>query len=400
MSFMKLRVFGRILSNDTAAKILKGDKSAGAPLIEYAEAEGLSGDIPRAYIMKALAEDENALTLSLARARDVGEGLRPFVISDLRLILQALKRRKKLPAGLLNYSPAGKNAGGFSKYKKSLLNLSRAENAAELFDGLKAHLLCYGGGRLAKYLAYRWSGGLVGLENPSLASFDDLYGLREQKKRLIENTRSFLDGKPANHALLYGGSGTGKSSCVKALAPLFCLDGLRICELPAPSARELPLVMAALGKMPLKYIIFMDDLSFESGSDSYKDLKRVVDGRLEDCPHNILIYITSNRRHLVRQKWEDREGETAAEVHAGETMQEIHSLAERFGLQIFFPTHSQSEYLEIVEALIENEGLAMTEEIKQAAIRWEMHNSHRSGRAARQFVKWLRATPQNPPADF
>jgi hypothetical protein len=212
---------------------------------------------------------------------------------------------------------------------------------------------------------------------------------------ILENTERFLAGHTASNMLLYGDRGSGKSSTVKALAHTYMGRGLRLVELAKPDLGDLPVVMRLLAGYRHKFIIFIDDLSFEETEQEYKTLKAVLEGGLEVKPDNVLIYVTSNRHHLIKETFSERSGD---EVHAGDSMQEKLSLADRFGLTVIFSTPDQKGYLHIVGRLAARLELPIErEELHRLALHWEMWHNGRSERTARQFVNHLAAGLQMSP---
>lgn len=219
---------------------------------------------------------------------------------------------------------------------------------------------------------------------------DDLIGYELQKKKLIDNTESFIDGKRANNVLLFGDSGTGKSSSVKAILNENYNRGLRMIEIYKHEFKNLSNVIAQIKNRNYKFIIFMDDLSFEEFETEYKYLKAIIEGGLEQKPENVLIYATSNRRHLIRESWDDR-SDMDDELHRSDTVQEKLSLASRFGVTINYSNPSYKEYLEIIKGIAGAHGkiLMSREELEQEARMWEMNHGGASGRTAQQFINYL-----------
>jgi len=210
-----------------------------------------------------------------------------------------------------------------------------------------------------------------------------LVGIEYQKQVLIDNTKAFVSGKAANNVLLFGDRGTGKSSSVKALLNMFCDDGLRIIEMPKHCIKDIPSLSKVLAESPNKYIIFLDDLTFESHETEYRALKVAMEGQLQANPTNVLIYATSNRRHLIRENWSDREG---GEIHVNDQMQETLSLSERFGISLVFSAPNQKEYLNIVSEMLKKHNIQMNADIEKEAVVWQMNYGGRSARCAKQFV--------------
>ncbi len=243
--------------------------------------------------------------------------------------------------------------------------------------------------------AFRWrdNGRLQAIDSPQSLELDRLHGIARQKAQLIANTRQFLARAPANNALLWGARGTGKSSLIKALLPMFADEGLRMIEVPTHRLVDLPDLVALLAERPERFIVFSDDLSFESGDGSYKALKAVLDGSLAATPDNILIYATSNRRHLMPEfQSENQATQTLdSEIHHGEAVEEKISLSERFGLWLSFYAFDQQRYLEIAAKHLNAFGLTADIGVEQpwerAALQWALARGNRSGRTAEQFAR-------------
>ncbi len=220
--------------------------------------------------------------------------------------------------------------------------------------------------------------------------FENLVGYERERAAVIANTAQFVAGLSANHVLLYGARGTGKSSTVKALLPHFVAQGLRLVEVHKSELGDYQLIAAALRERSEKFILFVDDLSFEAEEVYYKDLKALLEGSLEARPANLLIYATSNRRHLIKEQFSDNARMGDDEVNAWDTVEEKLSLSDRFGLIITFISPNQKQYLEIVDGLARQAGIEMTaEELHRRALRWELSHSGLSGRTARQFIDQL-----------
>ena len=217
----------------------------------------------------------------------------------------------------------------------------------------------------------------------------DIIGYERQKQQLVDNTQAFLAGKPANNVLMVGARGTGKSSSVKALANEYYGEGLRLLQITKPQLVELPRIMEALRKFASKrFIIFLDDLSFEEFEIEYKYLKSAIEGGVEGRPENVLIYATSNRRHLIKETWKDRSDEQD-ELYRSDSINETISLSDRFGLVITFFSPDQAQYLAIIEHYLKKEGISLEpEELRILGHRWELEHSGRSGRTAQQFVNY------------
>jgi uncharacterized protein len=238
---------------------------------------------------------------------------------------------------------------------------------------------------------------LVPITNTQEVRLSDLVGYELQKQKLIDNTRAFIEGRKSNNVLLFGDSGTGKSTCVKAILNEYYSEGLRMIEIYKHQFEELSQVIALIKNRNYKFIIYMDDLSFEEFEIEYKYLKAVIEGGLETKPDNVLIYATSNRRHLIRETWKDRSDmETTEELHRSDTMQEKLSLVARFGITINFSAPNQKEFQRIVLELAKRQGnIRITEEeLLLEANRWELSHGGMSGRTAQQFINYLAGRPE------
>ncbi|HLQ86104.1 MAG TPA: ATP-binding protein [Salinisphaeraceae bacterium] len=243
--------------------------------------------------------------------------------------------------------------------------------------------------------AFRWRGDgrLEAIKQPRTLPLDLLQGIDTQKQRLLANTRQFVHGLPANNALLWGSRGTGKSSLIRALLGAFAADGLRIIEVGAERLVELPDIVTLLEGRPERFLIYSDDLSFEAGDARYKALKATLDGSLAATPDNVLIYATSNRRHLLPeyQAENQQSRHVGGEIHHGEAVEEKISLSERFGLWLSFYPFDQAHYLTIAARHLQALGLSvrvgMEQPWERAALQWALARGNRSGRTAEQFAR-------------
>lgn len=237
--------------------------------------------------------------------------------------------------------------------------------------------------------AFRWEssgrgGRIVPVGHPHLVALEDLVGIDMVKDAVVRNTAQFVAGAPANNVLLWGERGTGKSSLVKGLMKPFADMGLRLIGVQRHDLGHLPAICALVRDLPFRFILFCDDLAFAAGDPSYHELKTLLDGGLDARPENLLIYATSNRRHLMPEPMADNVG---GEIHPEEAVADKLSLADRFGLSFSFYSFNQEEYLAIVEHWADRYGLACDrEELRKEALRWAMYRGQRSGRAAEQFV--------------
>jgi len=240
------------------------------------------------------------------------------------------------------------------------------------------------------FLAFRWErtgelGRLAPVICPHLYDLDELVGVDDIKEEVIRNTTQFVEGLPANNVLLWGERGCGKSSLVKGLLKPFAPQGLRIVELKRWDILSLPHITSLLRDAPYRFLLFCDDLSFDEGEGDFRALKTLLDGDIEERPANVLIYATSNRRHLMPERMEDNTGEL--EIHPEEAVGEKLALSDRFGLTFGFYSLDQDEYLDVVRRYAARRGLQVQDpELCDLALKWSLYSARRSGRSARQFV--------------
>ena len=282
--------------------------------------------------------------------------------------------------------------------RKTSRALAQAESTEAFFRIVTTCYRDYGVGMFGLNRAFRIRSGADGgvtflpINNTDKTMLSDLVGYELQKQELVRNTEAFLRGQPANNVLLYGDAGTGKSSCVKALLNEYYDDGLRMIEIYKHQFHDLSAVIAAIKQRHYRFIIYIDDLSFEESEMEYKFLKAVIEGGVETRPDNILIYATSNRRHLVQETWKDRDDmETRGDIHHSDTMEEKLSLSARFGVTINFSIPNRQQYHEIVQALAARQLPRPMDEaaLLRLADRWEIRHGGVSGRTAQQFIHYL-----------
>jgi uncharacterized protein len=255
---------------------------------------------------------------------------------------------------------------------------------------LAGHYSMHGAGPFGRHGVFQWrEGRLRAVVRPDPVRLAGLVAYERERGPLILNTERFLAGLPAHHALLYGPPGTGKSSTIKAVLNEYVGRGLRLVEVKKEDLAELATVLENLRGRGPRFVVFVDDLSFEEHEVEYKALKALLEGSVEEPPENVRIYATSNRRNLIRETFSDRE-EGSDDVHARDTMQEKLSLAARFGLRLTFPSPNQARYLEIVAGLARDRGLHIPEKtLQERAILWDRWHAGRSGRIAKQFIDEL-----------
>ncbi|MBO5246895.1 MAG: ATP-binding protein [Eubacterium sp.] len=276
--------------------------------------------------------------------------------------------------------------------------LASAKNEEEFFDGVTGFYKDYGVGMFGLNKAFRLREATEGnrvefqpINNMDQVVLDDLIGYEIQKKKLVDNTEAFVEGRKANNVLLFGDSGTGKSTSIKAIVNEFYDRGLRMIEIYKHQFGQLSNVIAQIKNRNYKFIIYMDDLSFEEFEIEYKFLKAVIEGGVETKPENILIYATSNRRHLIKENWSDRNDVVVQNgMHQSDTMEEKLSLVHRFGVTINYSKPSQKEYFGMAIQLARRLGVTMSdEEICAEANKWELSHGGISGRTAQQFANYL-----------
>ena len=346
----------------------------------------------------AVAEDllwgESALSRA-ALGGEIPKGLKVAAQQDLDAVLtqgtrdwQAEASRvvgRPLPA--LSHLAADPTNEGVA----ALAPLLGEVDAAFVLSHLTGAYQAQGTGVLARFEAFRWvDRELQGIAHPVRIDMGRLVALERQLTQLQSNTLAFLSEKPAQHTLLYGPRGSGKSTAVRSLVKHYGAAGLRLIELAPPDLRELPEVVELLRSRPHRYLIFVDDLSFEEGDTRYQPLKTLLEGSLTERPDNVLVYATSNRRHLLKEQFSDRPDPLNDDVHAWDTHNERLALADRFGLTITFPSATQARYLEVVRGLIEQEGLEL-DDLEEQAVKFAEWGNGYSGRTAQQFVESLKA---------
>ncbi len=376
-------------------------------LLERASAHGFYGNLWHCYLTDLLVNNENSYSLACEIRGEVEGSINQLVLHDIAIFREffaydhtEMMEVLKVPEFyfVLHYERAQQVSRVYSTRIRDRIcqlagELACAESAAEMKKILTEFYQAYGVGTLGLHKAFRVvheeeGTRIVPIRNISHVQLDGLIGYEIPKKKLLENTEAFVSGRKANNCLLFGDAGTGKSTSIKAIANEYYGRGLRIIEIYKHQFHDLNDVVVK--NRNYKFIIYMDDLSFEEFETEYKYLKAVIEGGLEKKPDNVLIYATSNRRHLIRENFSDKEGRRD-QLHASDTVQEKLSLVYRFGVTIFFCGPDKKQFQEIVKGLAARHGIAMDEETLLAeAGKWELSHGGLSGRTAQQFIDHLR----------
>lgn len=348
-------------------------------IIYFAETEAVTNNVLKEYLVSLIAVDKNPLSIAAIKSTP-GKSLEHFSKTDISSIFELIN---KYPS-LSDYIPTNVHEYPSQEYSESIIDLCKCESLDDFYIGLTKHYKKFGYGDFGKYNAYVWDGSLKGIKNTDTASLESLFCIDRQLKVLTDNTEAFLNGKGANNALLYGNSGCGKSTSVKALLNKYSRRGLKLVQLDKEMLGTLPQLINVISELPFKFIVFIDDLSFEETDADYKPLKTALEGRVEGQADNVLFYATSNRFHIINETWASRAGD---DIHASDTRNEKMSLSERFGIRIHFVSPSQNDYLKIVDSILKENGIESNPEIRAEALKWEVYYNGKSGRTANQFVK-------------
>ena len=399
--------------HDTLAVFGGGGADAVRKLVSeiaaFAADFSLTGDVWKQWITYMLMMHENAFTLTCERRKaDPASAMFRLANMDLAKIrgifsmsLEDLGREtdSEYLTLLSDYGSPFEDAaecGSGRRISELSSRLDKAADDAEFADIISGYYAESGVGIFGLYRAFRIGGedeeaDIMPVKDTRDVCFDDLVGYEVQKQALRENTEAFIRGLPANNVLLYGDSGTGKSTSIHALMHDYGDRGLRLIEISKADRSRLPYVMSVLKKRNYRSVIFLDDLSFEEDESDYKELKAMLEGALESGSDRVLIYATSNRRHLVREIWRDRNDmEYNEDIHHSDTMEEKLSLASRFGVTIYYGKPDPAEYMNIVRVLAERKGIDIDEnELRDAARKWEIRHGGMSGRVASQLITWL-----------
>ena len=379
-------------------------------MLDISTLYGFDKNLWHNYLAFLLSMTENPFTLVSEKVGTNEGTVNKFARNDFDIFKQLFdydfsKIEKELDIDcftiIMNYNAVVKSEQIFNKsvsekVQKLSHAIEQAKDGEEVYKIVTDFYKTYGVGEFGLNKAFRISNDdtsriLCPITTTSDVMLDDLVGYESQKSELVQNTEAFVEGRKANNVLLYGDAGTGKSASIKAILNKYYSRGLRMIEVHKHEFKELPKVIAAIKNRNYRFIIYMDDLSFEEFEIEYKYLKVVMEGGLETKPENVLIYATSNRRHLIRETWSDRSDMSQDELHRSETVNEKLSLSARFGVTIGYYTPQRKEYFNIVTTLARRhpEIKLTDEELTSAASKWEMHHGGMSGRTAQQFIDSL-----------
>lgn len=377
-------------------------------LLELSASHGFEGNLWHTYLTYLLASDENAYSTSCEIVGTIDGSINEIAAHDFAIFKELFDYdfcdlKAALHADCLDmlfeYRDTGSGSKMFNKrIRDRICELARHLEESTDVDSFKAIVTEFyrefGVGKFGLHKAFRVERTEEGVEIVPITkiahvNLDDLIGYEIPKKKLLDNTEAFVSGKRANNCLLFGDAGTGKSSSIKAILNQYYDRGLRMIEIYKHQFQDLNEVIAQIKNRNYKFIIYMDDLSFEEFEIEYKYLKAVIEGGLEKKPANVLIYATSNRRHLVRETFRDKQ-DRDEELHTNDTVQEKLSLVARFGVTIYFGKPDKKEFQQIVRELAKKNGIVMEEDkLLLEANKWELSHGGLSGRTAQQFIDYL-----------
>lgn len=381
-------------------------------LMELAVSHGFEGNLWHSFLAFILVNNENAYSKACEIRGEVEGSINQIVLHDFEIIKSLFDFDFGKLASyfemdcmdvITDYQSMTGSGKIFNKRIKERINelklkLEASTDVSGFKDAVTAFYKDFGVGKLGLHKAFRIQHRekeeveIVPITNIAHVKLDDLVGYELAKQKLIDNTEAFVNGKQANNCLLYGDAGTGKSTSIKAIANQYYDRGLRLIEVYKHQFCDLNDVIAQIKNRNYKFIIYMDDLSFEEFEIEYKYLKAVIEGGLEKKPDNVLIYATSNRRHLIRETFKDKE-DRDEELHTNDTVQEKLSLVARFGVTIYFGKPDKKQFQEIVRELAKKNGIDMPDdELLLEANKWELSHGGLSGRTAQQFIDYLAGT--------
>ena len=390
-------VFNNIIYKEVYDSIKNRDESMIKYLVDFALRHHFTGNILKIYIAYVICYNENPFSISCENG-GLMLGNHKLIIDDFKEFFEIynddFKDVKNIDE-IFDFQII-RHEEVYYDLEVSLVvmdfnkKLDACKNVKEFYEEAIKFYQNRGVGEFAFHKAFRITdeGDLIPVKNVLKKDFDDIIGYDWQKMRLIQNTKSFCEGNDANNVLLYGDAGTGKSTSIKALLNMFFPYGLRMIEVYKHQLNDVANLIATFKKRHYKFIIYMDDLSFEEHEIEYKHLKSIIEGGLEAKPQNVLVYATSNRRHLVSETTADNAG---SDLHRNETEAERLSLANRFGIQLYYSSLSPSEFKKMVLELAERFELKLDQnELLQQANAWQIRYGNLSGRTAEQFVKYIK----------
>ncbi|AIS52927.1 putative ATPase AAA+ superfamily [Thermoanaerobacter kivui] len=395
-----IKILHGLLKEKPSTEIIYSEYSSFyKDITEYAFKKGIHKNVLRSFLSEEIAYDENPFSR-------ISEKYGFDAVSDLMIEVVEKEIGILREFSYINIAETANNLlktelPDFEKYANNIFfkeidnNKLPLEKLWELKKGeIAGYLANYyhlnGCGIFGRYRAFRWviENGLrqlKGIENVDPITFDDLIGYEEERKIVIENTQAFLKNFSANNVLLYGDKGTGKSSTIKALLNKFYREGLRIIEINKNDIKDLPYIIDLIKDRGVKFILFFDDLSFDESEVNYKELKSALEGGVGVLPPNVIIYATSNRRHIITENINDNE------LHNTDAREEKLSLSDRFGITVTFVSPSQEEYLKIVKGLAEKHNIEIEWNLlKEKALKWAIWHNGKSPRSAKQFIDNLR----------
>lgn len=378
-------------------------------LLQVATDYGFDKNLWHNYLTYLLITDENPFSLTCEKVGANDGSVNFFAKGDFKAFkalfdfdFSEIEERLGIDCftRLSQYKAIGKkelmyNKNVSEKVQALSERLEKTVNEDEFFDVVTDFYKAYGVGMFGLNKAFRIASRTENhvefcpINNMDMVMLDDLVGYEIQKKKLVDNTEAFVQGRKANNVLLFGDSGTGKSTSIKAIVNAYYDQGLRMIEIYKHQFRDLSNVIAQIKNRNYRFIIYMDDLSFEEFEIEYKYLKAVIEGGLEKKPENVLIYATSNRRHLIRETFKDKQ-DRDEDMHTNDTVQEKLSLVARFGVTIYFGSPDKKAFQEIVRTLAIKNGISLPEEeLLLEANKWELSHGGLSGRTAQQFIDYL-----------
>ena len=379
-------------------------------LLDTATVYGFDKNLWHNYLTFVLLTNENSFSMTCEKVGANDGTVNHFAKSDFKVFKKLfdydfshIEEELEIDcfSTICNYRAIGKKERMYNKNVSEKVQavsdqIAQAKDAEEIFEIVTDFYKAYGVGMFGLNKAFRIKSLPEGVEfmpinNTEKVLLKDLVGYEIQKQKLIDNTEAFVEGRAANNCLLFGDSGTGKSTSIKAILNEYYDQGLRMIEIYKHQFRDLSNIIAQIKNRNYRFIIYMDDLSFEEFEIEYKYLKAVIEGGMETKPDNVLIYATSNRRHLIRETWSDRSDMSNDDLHRSDTMQEKLSLVARFGVTINYSKPTKKEFNHIVAELAKRypEITLTEEELLAKANMWEMSHGGVSGRTAQQFINYL-----------